>query len=187
MGEKIVSFFEKLKTRKSCSEIFWPFSVHRWDTYFQIFSYFFSRFRNVFPRIMPILHGLIHLARSGSVYVTMAVTLERYFAIVYPFKDFKLKKALLPIAIFFAILYNIPKVRKTSSFYRGFMGSKLHFTSLAFNYWILPIRTVGTGGQGGSRLPDFSIPFNPVPIGGTDYASHITTHHPPDFQTFLRL
>ena len=70
---------------------------------------------------MPILHGLIHLARSGSVFVTMAVTLERYFAIVYPFKDFKLKKGLLPIAIFFAILYNIPKVRKTISFYRGFI------------------------------------------------------------------
>ena len=82
----------------------------------------------MFPRIMPILHGLIHLARSGSVFVTMAVTLERYFAIVYPFKDFKLKKGLLPIAIFFAILYNIPKVRKTISFYIGFMGSKLHFT-----------------------------------------------------------
>ena len=65
---------------------------------------------------MPILHGLIHLARSGSVSVTMAVTLERYFAIVHPFKDFKLKKALLPIAILFAILYNIPKVRKQFQF-----------------------------------------------------------------------
>ena len=96
------------------------YTVHWLDSLFQIFSYF-SRFRNVFPRIMPILHGLIHLARSGSVFVTVAVTLERYFAIVYPFKDFKLKKGLLPIAIFFAILYNIPKVRKTISFYRGFI------------------------------------------------------------------
>ena len=185
MGEKNRVFFWEDKKK-----LFWDFLTIFSASMRHIFSnifIFFSRFRNVFPRIMPILHGLIHLARSGSVYVTMAVTLERYFAIVYPFKDFKLKKALLPIAIFFAILYNIPKVRKTSSFYRGFMGSKLHFTSLAFNYWILPIRTVGTGGQGGSRLPDFSIPFNPVPIGGTDYASHITTHHPPDFQTFLRL
>ena len=59
---------------------------------------------------MPILFGLIHIARAGSVYVTMAVTIERYFAIVHPFKDFKKKKVLMPIAIIFAIVYNIPKV-----------------------------------------------------------------------------
>ena len=59
---------------------------------------------------MPVLNGLIHIARAGSVYVTMAVTIERYFAIVHPFKDFKMKKALLPLAVLFAIIYNIPKV-----------------------------------------------------------------------------
>ena len=66
---------------------------------------------------MPVLNGLIHIARAGSVYVTMAVTIERYFAIVHPFKDFKMKKALLPLAILFAIIYNIPKVSKSASFY----------------------------------------------------------------------
>ena len=61
---------------------------------------------------MYILHGLIHIARTGSVYVTIAVTIERYFAIVHPFKHFKIEKMLLPIAITFAIIYNIPKVRQ---------------------------------------------------------------------------
>ena len=42
----------------------------------------------------------------------MAVTIERYFAIVHPLKDFKIKKALVPIAVIFAIVYNIPKVIK---------------------------------------------------------------------------
>ena len=73
---------------------------------------FHSRYtkNDAFYYTRPILHGLIHVARSGSVYVTMAVTIERYFAIVHPLKDFKIKKALLPIAVIFAIVYNIPKV-----------------------------------------------------------------------------
>lgn len=32
--------------------------------------------------IIPVLYGMIGVARTGSVYLTMAVTLERYFAIV---------------------------------------------------------------------------------------------------------
>ena len=66
---------------------------------------------------MPICYGLLHVARSGSVYVTMAVTIERYFAIVHPLKDFKTKKALLPLAMAFAIIYNIPKASQKSRLY----------------------------------------------------------------------
>ena len=69
---------------------------------------------NVAVHVMPFLHGLMHLARTGSVYVTMAVTLERYFAIVHPLKDFKAKKYLLPVAVFFAMVYNVPKVHRLS-------------------------------------------------------------------------
>ena len=67
--------------------------------------------KSIFIYIVPFLHGFIHIARAGSVYVTMVVTIERYFAIVHPLKDFRLKRALLPIAMFFAVAYNIPKVR----------------------------------------------------------------------------
>ena len=70
----------------------------------------FCRFSTeIFVHIMPVCYGLLHVARSGSVYVTMAVTIERYFAIVHPLKDFKMKKVLLPMAMAFAVLYNIPK------------------------------------------------------------------------------
>ena len=41
---------------------------------------------NVFLQIMPICYGLTHTFRVGSVYSTLSVTLERFFAIVFPFK-----------------------------------------------------------------------------------------------------
>ena len=63
------------------------------------------------------LHGFIHIARTGSVYVTIAVTIERYFAVVHPTKEFKMKVLLLPFAIIFAVLYNIPKVILEESHY----------------------------------------------------------------------
>ena len=59
---------------------------------------------------MNILYGLTSTSRTGSVYVTIAVTIERYFAIVKPTNQFKMKVILLPFAITFAILYNFPKV-----------------------------------------------------------------------------
>ena len=65
---------------------------------------------------MHILQGLIHIARTGSVYVTIAVTIERYFAVVQPVKEFKMKVILLPFAIIFAVLYNIPKVILNQSY-----------------------------------------------------------------------
>ena len=68
------------------------------------------RFREKLISGMHILHGIIHTARTGSVYVTIAVTIERYFAVVHPTKEFKMKVLLLPFAIIFAVLYNIPKV-----------------------------------------------------------------------------
>ena len=61
--------------------------------------------------IIPFCHGVIHIARMGSVYVTMSITLERYFAIVHPLKDFAVvKKFLLPTTVVFSFFYNIPKV-----------------------------------------------------------------------------
>ena len=81
----------------------WPSNLH----------YFFpiSRCRAKFLNVMHILIGLTSTSRTGSVYVTIAVTIERYFAIVKPTNQFKMKIILLPIAITFAILYNFPKVR----------------------------------------------------------------------------
>jgi hypothetical protein len=65
--------------------------------------------RNVFLYIMPIVFGLLHTFRVGSVYVTLAVTFERFHAIICPLKHFFWKKYLLPASVFVAVVYNIPK------------------------------------------------------------------------------
>lgn len=61
------------------------------------------------PFIMPIGFGVGHVGRVGSVFVTMSVTIERYFAIVHPLKHFSGKRYLLVTPIVTTILYNIPK------------------------------------------------------------------------------
>ena len=59
--------------------------------------------------VIPVVYGMIGIARTGSVYLTMSVTLERYFAIVRPLASFRIKRCLIPISITFAGLYNIPR------------------------------------------------------------------------------
>ena len=59
--------------------------------------------------IIPVVYGIIGVARTGSVYFTMSVTLERYFAIVRPLSQFRIKKYLLPCTVIFAVVYNIPR------------------------------------------------------------------------------
>ena len=65
--------------------------------------------RHVFLYIMPVVFGLLHTFRVGSVYVTLAVTFERFHAIICPLKHFFWKKYLLPASVFIAVVYNIPK------------------------------------------------------------------------------
>jgi hypothetical protein len=66
--------------------------------------------KNIFLHIMPISYGLTHTARVGSVFATLSVTLERFFAIVFPFKDVDVvKRWLIPTTVIFTITYNIPK------------------------------------------------------------------------------
>ena len=52
---------------------------------------------------------MIGVARTGSVYCTMSVTLERYFAIVRPLSSFGMKRWLVPISVSFAAVYNVPR------------------------------------------------------------------------------
>ena len=53
--------------------------------------------------------GFGHIGRVGSVFITVSVTIERYFAIVHPLKHFSGKRFLLVIPILSSVLYNIPK------------------------------------------------------------------------------
>ena len=66
-------------------------------------------FEHIFQHIMVFVYGLLHTFRVGSVYVTLAVTFERFHAIICPLRHFKWKKYMLPFCIFFAVVYNIPK------------------------------------------------------------------------------
>ena len=63
----------------------------------------------IVPFIMPIGFPIGHIGRVGSVFVTMSVTIERYFAIVHPLKHFSGKRYLFLISIVTTILYNIQK------------------------------------------------------------------------------
>ncbi|TRY72989.1 hypothetical protein TCAL_08731 [Tigriopus californicus] len=65
--------------------------------------------RKVFLPIMALTFGLLHTFRVGSVYVTLSVNFERFYAIVFPLKHFFWKKYLLPAAVIFTVVYNLPK------------------------------------------------------------------------------
>jgi hypothetical protein len=45
----------------------------------------------------------------GSVLMTLSVTLERFFAVVYPLKRIRLKAVLITASVVGSILYNIPR------------------------------------------------------------------------------
>lgn len=64
---------------------------------------------NVFMRLMATLFGLLHTFRTGSVYVTLAVTYERFHSIICPLKQMRFKRNLLSFVVAFSVLYNIPK------------------------------------------------------------------------------
>ena len=65
--------------------------------------------RNVFFYLVSISFGFLHTFRTGSVCVTVAVNFERFYAIVFPLRQFTFKKHLLRVSILFAVLYNLPK------------------------------------------------------------------------------
>ena len=64
----------------------------------------------IFIYVMPFTYGLTHTTRVGVVFATLSVTLERFFAIVFPFKNVdEVKKWLIPSTVVFTVIYNIPK------------------------------------------------------------------------------
>ena len=58
---------------------------------------------------MNFRYGIAHIGRVGSVFMTLSVTLERFFAILYPFKRLHLKTPLLVGSIAFSCFYNVPR------------------------------------------------------------------------------
>ncbi len=83
--------------------------------------------RNVFVHLMAMFFGLLHTFRVGSVYVTLAVTFERFHAIICPLRHFKRKKYMLPACVFIAVVYNIPKYFELEARVRKIFKTYLHF------------------------------------------------------------
>ena len=54
-------------------------------------------------------YGFAHIGRVGSVFITLSVTIERFFAITYPLKKLDLKRWLIFSSVSGAVLYNLPR------------------------------------------------------------------------------
>ena len=78
--------------------------------------------------------GFAYIGRVGSVAVTVSISIERYVNCFYPNEDMAIKTLLVPIPIFFAILYNVPKFfelascNKTNNLQDYFTNSTHKFT-----------------------------------------------------------
>ena len=69
---------------------------------------------HMYPLAVPFIYPVAIIAQTGSAYLTMAVTIERYMAVCWPLKArfiCTIGKAKLSLACVaaFAILYNIPR------------------------------------------------------------------------------
>ena len=81
--------------------------------YYERRLYFLKLFRystQLSAYVAPLAFGFMGIARSCSVYCTICVTLERYYATAKPFTcNGWIKKKLMPLTFAFAVFYNIPK------------------------------------------------------------------------------
>ena len=59
--------------------------------------------------IVSFSYGFAHIGRVGSVFITLSVTIERFFAITYPLKKLNLKRWLILSSVSGAVLYNLPR------------------------------------------------------------------------------
>jgi hypothetical protein len=53
--------------------------------------------------------GIAHIGRVGSVFITVAIAIERYVSVCKPTSDNSWKSLLIPIPVAFSIIYNVPK------------------------------------------------------------------------------
>ena len=70
------------------------------------------RMQNVYSYCLPFLYGFTHLCKVGSVFTTLAVSLERYFAVCHPLwiRIRRCPPAMYIILVtVFAFAFNIPK------------------------------------------------------------------------------
>ena len=78
----------------------------------QWFGYYFC---HIFPYITPWVYPVGMIAQTGSVYLTICVTIERYVAVCLPLKarylcTFGRAKIYVAGVGFGAVLYNLPRI-----------------------------------------------------------------------------
>ena len=65
-----------------------------------------------YKKMVTIILPLAHIALTGSIYSTLALTIERFITVCHPFFKFSSKWTartyLIPISIF-TLVYNLPK------------------------------------------------------------------------------
>merc|ERR1712016_192202 len=77
----------------------------------EMFHFYFS---NVFPFITPTVYPIAMIVQTGSVYLTIAVTLERFVAVCLPFRSRSLctygraRYGVILVALC-ATVYNLPR------------------------------------------------------------------------------
>ncbi len=63
---------------------------------------------------MPFVYPIALIAQTGSAYLTMAVTVERYLAVCWPLRARSIctigrAKMAVAVVLSFAIIYNVPR------------------------------------------------------------------------------
>ncbi len=77
-------------------------------------SVFWYYYWNVYPYILPVVYPIGLIAQTGSAYLTLGVTIERYLVVCWPLKSRAVctnGRAKWAVALFviFAVIYNIPR------------------------------------------------------------------------------
>ncbi len=94
---------------------YWPLLIRTPDfaSYLYATPQYISNYichHNWFHWLRRYSYGLVHTFRVGSVFSTLSVTLERFFAIVFPLRDVScIKSWLIPFTTIFTIVFNFPK------------------------------------------------------------------------------
>ena len=77
----------------------------------QVFDFYYWR---IYPYILAFVYPVAMMAQTGSIYMTLSVTIERYLVVCWPLKSRSIctngraKQAVILFALF-AVLYNIPR------------------------------------------------------------------------------
>ena len=71
-------------------------------------------FQSIYPYAVPFVYPVALIAQTGSAYLTLAVTIERYVAVCWPLRARSLctigrAKTAVCVMVSFAVIYNIPR------------------------------------------------------------------------------